>query len=65
MIVLEFPVLRFLYSKSIEVKVALEQTRKVQKAKQGCKYFSFKFGARWGWVVNLTSRPPLPPLMTR
>jgi hypothetical protein len=57
---LEFPVLRFLYSISIEVKVALEQAMKMQKGKQGCKYFSFNFGARWGWVINATLQPLYP-----
>ena len=39
----------------VKVKFTLEQATKAQSGSRGIALF-FNLGARWGWVVNVTTR---------
>ena len=43
----------------VKVKFTLEQATKAQSGRRGIVLF-FNLGARSGWVVNATPRPPYP-----
>jgi hypothetical protein len=42
------------------IKFTLEQATKAQKGIRGIALLVLNLGARWGWVVNVTSRPLYP-----
>jgi hypothetical protein len=50
--------------KKVKVKFTLEHTTKAQMGSSGIALL-FNFGARWGWVVNVTPRPLYPQGITR
>jgi len=49
-----------MYHKTVQIKSTLEQAMKDQRGVQVYLYAFFNLGARWGWLVNDTSRPLYP-----
>jgi hypothetical protein len=47
------------------VKFALKEAMKTQRGSRGIAVFFFNLGARWGWMVNATPRPPYLSKETR
>jgi hypothetical protein len=44
----------------VKIKFNLEQATKAQRGSSGVDLLFFNLGAKWGWVVNATSRPLYP-----